>query len=132
MSHPKNKLRKITNPKVLSSSLKKLPAKKTKPIFKKEDNLQIDVRGKKDWSSIIELTKRTLTNSSPSKMPSDLKPMLAILVNEPFTDKGWQFELKLDGYRALAYLKNGTVDLRSRNNNSFNRKSMQLLTVKLL
>ncbi|HEU0109969.1 MAG TPA: DNA ligase D [Flavisolibacter sp.] len=122
MSHPKNKLRKITNPKVLSSSLKKLPAKKTKPISRKEDNLQIDVRGKKDWSSIIELTKRTLTNSSPSKMPSDLKPMLAILVNEPFTDKGWQFELKLDGYRALAYLKNGTVDLRSRNNNSFNRK----------
>ena len=115
-------MRKITNPKVLSSSLKKLPAKKTKPISKKDDNLQIDVRGKKDWSSIIELTKRTLTNSFPSKMPSDLKPMLAILVNEPFTDKGWQFELKLDGYRALAYLKNGTVDLRSRNNNSFNRK----------
>ena len=34
----------------------------------------------------------------------------------------WQFELKLDGYRTLAYLKMGKVDLRSRNNNSFNKK----------
>jgi ATP-dependent DNA ligase len=31
----------------------------------------------------------------------------------------WQYELKLDGYRALAIKAGGKVQLRSRNNNEF-------------
>lgn len=48
--------------------------------------------------------------------------MLATLVDAPFNDEDWQFELKLDGYRSLAYIKNGRADIRSRNNNPFNKK----------
>ena len=33
----------------------------------------------------------------------------------------WSYELKLDGYRALAVKTGGTVRLRSRNDNDFNR-----------
>jgi bifunctional non-homologous end joining protein LigD len=47
--------------------------------------------------------------------------MLATLVTEPVEDKGWLYEMKWDGYRAVAYL-NGSVELRSRNNKSFNEK----------
>ena len=32
----------------------------------------------------------------------------------------WQYELKLDGYRAVAFKRNGAVRLRSRNDNDFN------------
>ena len=32
----------------------------------------------------------------------------------------WLYELKLDGYRAIAFKKNGAVHLRSRNDNDFN------------
>jgi ATP-dependent DNA ligase len=32
----------------------------------------------------------------------------------------WQYELKLDGYRAIGFKRNGTVHLRSRNDNDFN------------
>lgn len=32
----------------------------------------------------------------------------------------WLFELKLDGYRAIAFRRNGVVHLRSRNDNDFN------------
>ena len=32
----------------------------------------------------------------------------------------WLYELKLDGYRAIAFKRNGTVHLRSRNDNDFN------------
>jgi bifunctional non-homologous end joining protein LigD len=55
-------------------------------------------------------------------MPHDLKPMLASITDAPFNNEDWQFEIKWDGYRALSYLKNGKVQLRSRNNNPFETK----------
>jgi DNA ligase D-like protein (predicted ligase)/DNA ligase D-like protein (predicted 3'-phosphoesterase) len=42
------------------------------------------------------------------------KPMLAKEAHEAFTDKDWIFEVKWDGFRALAYI-NGELSLRSRN-----------------
>ena len=33
----------------------------------------------------------------------------------------WLYELKLDGYRAIAFKRNGAVHLRSRNDNDFKR-----------
>jgi bifunctional non-homologous end joining protein LigD len=85
--------------------------------------LVIDTRRERsDYTSIIELQLRKLGASTKEKMPQDIQPMLATLVDEPFTNEEWQFELKLDGYRALAYVKSGKADLRSRNNNPFNKK----------
>jgi bifunctional non-homologous end joining protein LigD len=55
-------------------------------------------------------------------MPHDLKPMLATLIEEPFDDPDWIFEIKQDGYRAIAELQGGAVQLYSRNNLSFNRQ----------
>ena len=45
------------------------------------------------------------------------------LKKEPdaFDRKGWVFELKYDGFRALAYLEAGTCRLVSRNGNDFAR-----------
>src|SRR5215467_8079746 len=34
----------------------------------------------------------------------------------------WLYELKLDGYRAIAFKANGRAQLRSRNNNVFTRR----------
>jgi bifunctional non-homologous end joining protein LigD len=60
--------------------------------------------------------------SAPKKpMPKDLAPMLATLIDQPFNDPGWSYEIKWDGYRALAYLQKGKVELRSRNNKSFEK-----------
>ncbi|MCW4009090.1 MAG: non-homologous end-joining DNA ligase [Candidatus Bathyarchaeota archaeon] len=44
------------------------------------------------------------------------KPMLAKEAKAPFTDIDWIFEVKWDGFRALAYIAHGAVSLRSRNN----------------
>jgi bifunctional non-homologous end joining protein LigD len=50
-----------------------------------------------------------------------IKPMLCKLVKEPFNDKEWIFEIKWDGYRALAE-KNRQIKLLSRNQKSFNHQ----------
>ena len=55
-------------------------------------------------------------------MPKNISPMLATLVDKPFDEEGWQYEVKWDGYRAMAFINKGKVDLLSRNNKSFNEK----------
>ncbi|MCD0467249.1 DNA ligase D [Flavobacterium sp. ENC] len=63
-----------------------------------------------------------LKNGKDSKIPVTVKPMLATLVSEPFDDPDWTYEVKWDGYRALAYLNKGSVSVSSRNNKSFEEK----------
>src|SRR5690349_20649361 len=120
MSHQKDQLNKRTSSKKQLPSLKKLPVKKAASSQAKK--IIVDVQPRKDYSSLVDLLLRKVADAPRTKMPSDLKPMLATLVDEPFSDDQWQFELKLDGYRALAYLKGGKADIRSRNNNTFNKK----------
>ncbi len=61
-------------------------------------------------------------NKKRAGIPSDIKPMLATLVDEPSDEEGWLFEVKWDGYRAISYLKGGDISIRSRNNKDFNKK----------
>lgn len=49
------------------------------------------------------------------------KPTMATLVDDPFTREDWLFEPKWDGYRAIADVRGGKVDLYSRNHISFNK-----------
>jgi bifunctional non-homologous end joining protein LigD len=55
-------------------------------------------------------------------MPHEVPPMLATSVQEPFDDPDWIFEIKLDGYRSIAEIEMGKVQLYSRNNISFNQR----------
>lgn len=63
-----------------------------------------------------------LHNAPKAEMPAETKPMLATLVEEPFDRPGWLFEVKWDGYRALALLHGGVVRLISRNGKSLNQR----------
>jgi bifunctional non-homologous end joining protein LigD len=63
-----------------------------------------------------------LKGIKPTPMPASIEPMLATLVKSPPVQEGWQFEMKWDGYRTLAYLDGRNVSLLSRNGKSFNEK----------
>jgi len=54
--------------------------------------------------------------------PKTVQSMLATLVDKPFDEDGWLYEVKWDGYRAMALLNKGNVNLISRNNKTFNEK----------
>ncbi len=71
--------------------------------------------------------KALLKKATKAAIPKGMKPMLATLVDAPFDDPDWQYEVKWDGYRALAFLNKGTVDLWSRNNKSFKEKFYPIL-----
>src|SRR5260221_351143 len=55
-------------------------------------------------------------------MPHDVRPMLATLADRPFDRDGWFFEIKWDGYRAIAEIENGHVKLYSRTGLGFERR----------
>lgn len=56
-----------------------------------------------------------------------LLPMLTTLVEEPFNSKEWLFEIKLDGFRAIADLTKSSPKLYSRNKNLFNESFPHLI-----
>src|SRR5205823_3225734 len=67
-------------------------------------------------------TRRMKLPANTKKYTVFYKPMLATLVDAPFDDKDWVFELKWDGYRAIAEWQNKQLKLYSRNGISFSEK----------
>jgi bifunctional non-homologous end joining protein LigD len=59
-------------------------------------------------------------------MPTEIHPMLATPINEPFDGPDWLFEIKWDGYRAVAFIENGKVRLVSRNQNELTSRYPEL------
>src|SRR6516165_8686357 len=63
-----------------------------------------------------------LQDAPLAAMPTNVRPMLATLVHQPFDRRGWLFEIKWDGYRAIAEVDRVQVRLYSRNGLSFTKR----------
>jgi bifunctional non-homologous end joining protein LigD len=54
-----------------------------------------------------------------SGLPPSLRPIRLSRRPAPFDSDDYIFELKIDGFRSLAYIENSQCDLVSRNGNTF-------------
>ena len=69
--------------------------------------------GKDEWL-IFRSAKGPPGPGDPGPRFRSMRPMLAGIRDEPFDDPAWAFELKWDGYRALALVTSDGTELRSR------------------
>ncbi len=75
-------------------------------------------------ASLDELTRRTVPPRLPAELlsptgpteelPRELKPMLAGTGDTLKSEPQWRYEPKLDGYRVIAYVQDGSARLQSR------------------
>jgi bifunctional non-homologous end joining protein LigD len=73
------------------------------------------------WLSSSERGRLDFADAPRAPMPRKIKPMLATPVDESFDRAGWFFEIKWDGYRAIAEVEGQKVSLYSRKHLSFER-----------
>ena len=125
----------------LADSLAKLDKKKAKKQNATTEDIEVH-RGKthrkkpdqivannssKDISGpSVPSVVKDLRGAAKREMPTKIQPMLASVVEQPFDDPNWFFEIKWDGYRAVSFIENGTVRLVSRNQNDLTHRYPEL------
>ena len=102
--------------------------RKTKSKLTTEDTGEHRVKAKKSSVSPVSSVVKAVASTEPVKrpMPTTIHPMLAESIEEPFDGEDWLFEIKWDGYRAIAFINNGKVRLVSRNQNDLTPRYPEL------
>ena len=98
------------------------PAKKKKSPAKPVEELGGEDAPAEELVDKAGTDTAALLKSAPkAPVPKNNKPMKATLVDEPFDDPEWLYEVKWDGYRAIATTDKSGVQLISRNNLPFDK-----------
>jgi bifunctional non-homologous end joining protein LigD len=117
---------------------KKLTAEDTedteKPLVKKNEKSKTVAAvpgggGKQKKISSVSSMVEALKGAVKRPMPTAINPMLATSVDDPFDDPEWLYEIKWDGYRAIAFISKGKVRLVSRNQNDLTAQYSELHSI---
>ncbi len=73
-----------------------------------------------------------VNKAKKAPFPTSIEPMLASPEAKPFDDKQWSYEIKLDGFRTMALVRNGKVRLLSRRGGDATRQFPELQELGLL
>ena len=92
-------------------------------LIKKKDDFSTDLDYDAERFVEEKEEKKDKTETAPKiKLGKKIKPMLATKTDGVFNKPDWIYEIKWDGYRAVANIEDGKVDLYSRNGISFHKK----------
>src|SRR5208282_2029079 len=78
------------------------------------------------FSNSASSAVKALARAEEKPMPTVVHPMLATPAGKAFDDPDWLFEIKWDGYRAIAFIEDGRVRLVSRNQNDLTAQFPEL------
>jgi bifunctional non-homologous end joining protein LigD len=81
---------------------------------------------KKSSANSASSAVKTFPGAEQRPMPTVVHPMLATSSARAFDDPDWLFEIKWDGYRAVAFIEDGRVRLVSRNQNDLSAQFPEL------
>jgi bifunctional non-homologous end joining protein LigD len=122
----------------LAETLAKLDKKKRKKI-NAEDTESAEEKRKKSGRPRTAVVKHknssvasassafeSLAGAVRAPWPKAIHPMLATSVEKPFDDPDWLFEIKWDGYRAIAFVESGKLRLVSRSQNDLTAQFAEL------
>ena len=87
---------------------------KTSKRKTKQENSIAEKRTDDNIQLITEISQ-LLEEAPPSEIPRGIRAMKATQVDKPFHEAGWIYEIKWDGYRALAFVEGANAELVSRN-----------------
>src|SRR5271156_4679947 len=81
---------------------------------------------KKSSTKSASSAVQALTGAEQRPMPTTIHPMLATPTAKAFDNPEWLFEIKWDGYRAVAFIEDGRVRLVSRSQNDLTAQFSEL------
>ena len=86
-------------------------------------------KSKKRSANSASSAVKGLADAEERPMPTVIHPMLAIPTAKAFDNPEWLFEIKWDGYRAVAFIEDGRVRLVSRSQNDLTAQFAELGTL---
>jgi bifunctional non-homologous end joining protein LigD len=84
------------------------------------------LRDKKSSANSASSVVKALSGAEQRPMPTVIHPMLAGTTAKAFDNPDWLFEIKWDGYRAIAFIEEGRVRLVSRSQNDLTAQFPEL------
>jgi bifunctional non-homologous end joining protein LigD len=86
----------------------------------------VKAKSKKSSANSALSAVKALAGAQQRPMPTVIRPMLATLAAKAFDNPEWLFEIKWDGYRAVAFIEDGGVRLVSRTQNDLTAQFSEL------
>jgi bifunctional non-homologous end joining protein LigD len=89
-------------------------------------------RAPSSTGEVTEATRKAIRNpedlvgAKKAAMPDQVSVALATLADKPFSNSDWLFEIKWDGERALSFVRDGEVELRSRSGREITQEYPEL------
>ncbi|MDQ6672288.1 MAG: non-homologous end-joining DNA ligase [Chloroflexota bacterium] len=91
------------------------------------EDLKAGVHPREDPHAALRPAAEGVPGAQPAEFPQPYEPMLPTLTRDVFQHRDWLYEPKLDGYRVLAFVRDGRVHLRSRGGQAYEDRHPELV-----